>query len=177
VLTVPFELRARLGFDGKLLGAVARLFVDSVLGWYRRRLRASTRERAESGTVVVQRAWSDDPTLALEALRKSLRMRRPPRGFLNPSDRVSSYAGRTTERAPRLWRRPEHEPEGQRRSFFATLRAELVDHELCPTREAAMRPIRDYFDNFYNIERRHSHIHYLNPIELELRSQVRGRVA
>jgi hypothetical protein len=32
VLTVPFELRARLGFDGKLLGAVSRLVVDSVLG-------------------------------------------------------------------------------------------------------------------------------------------------
>src|SRR5688572_26500876 len=60
VLTVPFELRARLAFDGKLLGAVARVFVDSVLGWYRRRLRASTRERAESGAVVVvQRASSD----------------------------------------------------------------------------------------------------------------------
>ena len=57
---LPFELRRRLGFDGKLLGAVTRIFVDSVLGWYRRRLRASTRERAESGAVVVvQRASSD----------------------------------------------------------------------------------------------------------------------
>jgi hypothetical protein len=60
VLTLPFELRGRLGFDGKLLGTVARLFVDSVLGWYRRRLRSSERERAESGAViVVQRASSD----------------------------------------------------------------------------------------------------------------------
>jgi hypothetical protein len=60
VLTLPFELRGRLGFDGKILGAVARVFVDSVLGWYRRRLRSSTRERAESGAVVVvQRASSD----------------------------------------------------------------------------------------------------------------------
>jgi hypothetical protein len=32
VLTVPFELRARFGFDGKLLGAVSRLFVDTVVG-------------------------------------------------------------------------------------------------------------------------------------------------
>ncbi|HVW30595.1 MAG TPA: hypothetical protein VHC69_34805 [Polyangiaceae bacterium] len=29
VLTLPFELRGRLSFDGKLLGTVARLFVDS----------------------------------------------------------------------------------------------------------------------------------------------------
>jgi hypothetical protein len=59
-LTLPFELRGRLGFDGKLLGAVARIFTDSVLGWYRRRLRSSRRERDESGAVVVvQRASSD----------------------------------------------------------------------------------------------------------------------
>jgi len=31
VLTVPFELRARLTYDGALLGAVGRIFVDSVL--------------------------------------------------------------------------------------------------------------------------------------------------
>ena len=60
VLTLPFELRGRLGFDGKLLGVVARIFTDSVLGWYRRRLRSSTLERTESGAVVVvQRASSD----------------------------------------------------------------------------------------------------------------------
>jgi hypothetical protein len=53
VLTVPYQLRARLGFDGKLLGAVTRIFVDSVLGWYRRRLRASACELAEGGAVVV----------------------------------------------------------------------------------------------------------------------------
>jgi len=60
VLTLPYELRGRLGFDGKLLGAVARIFVDSILGWYRRRLRAGTHERVEGGAVVaVQRAASD----------------------------------------------------------------------------------------------------------------------
>jgi len=32
VLTVPHALRARLAYDGALMGAVARIFVDSVLG-------------------------------------------------------------------------------------------------------------------------------------------------
>jgi hypothetical protein len=60
VLTLPIELSGRLGFDGKPLGAVARLFVDSVLGWYWRHLRTSTRAPAESGAVVVvQRSSSD----------------------------------------------------------------------------------------------------------------------
>ena len=35
VLALPFELRARLAYDGNLLGAVCHVFVDSVLGWYR----------------------------------------------------------------------------------------------------------------------------------------------
>jgi len=61
VLTLPFELRARLAFDAALLGAVNRVFVDSVLGFYRRTLRdvflAGT---GQSGAVtVVQRCSSD----------------------------------------------------------------------------------------------------------------------
>jgi len=28
----------RLAYDGPLMGAVSRIFVDSVLGWYRRRM-------------------------------------------------------------------------------------------------------------------------------------------
>lgn len=40
-----------------------------------------------------------------------------------------------------------------------------------------MRSIRDYIDNSYNIERRHSRLDYLNPIEFELRSQLRQPVA
>ena len=45
------------------------------------------------------------------------------------------------------------------------------------TREEALRVIGDYIDNFYNVERRHSHLDYLSPIEFELRSQVQQRVA
>lgn len=57
VLTLPFELRARLAYDAELLGAVTRLFVDSVLGFYRRRLSDTYRiDQGQSGAVtVVQR--------------------------------------------------------------------------------------------------------------------------
>lgn len=46
VFTLPHPLRARLAYDAPLLGAVTRLFVDSRLGWYRRRLRLSACEGA-----------------------------------------------------------------------------------------------------------------------------------
>jgi hypothetical protein len=51
-----FTLRLpRLAYDAPLLGAVTRLFVDSLLGWYQRHLRTSTRELAQSGAVVAVR--------------------------------------------------------------------------------------------------------------------------
>jgi hypothetical protein len=60
VFTVPFELRARLAYDKKLLGAVGRIFVDSVLGFYRRVLHALGVGSGQSGTVTaVQRCSSD----------------------------------------------------------------------------------------------------------------------
>ncbi len=60
VLTVPFSLRARLAYDGKLLSAVGRVFVDSVLAWYRRRMRDHGARDGCSGSVtVVQRVSSD----------------------------------------------------------------------------------------------------------------------
>ena len=55
------ERRRRGGvvFDGKVLGSVSRLFVDSVLGWYRR---ASTRERTDHLEVL---AWQGAPKVEL----------------------------------------------------------------------------------------------------------------
>jgi hypothetical protein len=46
------RLRAQLAYDVTLLGTVARLLVESVLGWYQRHLRISTPELAQSGVVV-----------------------------------------------------------------------------------------------------------------------------
>jgi len=60
VFTLPYPLRARVAYDGPLLGAVGRIFVDSVLGFYRRHLRARGVPDGQSGAVtVVQRTQAD----------------------------------------------------------------------------------------------------------------------
>jgi Transposase zinc-binding domain len=60
VLTVPYPLRARLGYDGRLMGAVCRVFADSLLGWYRRRMAAHEATNSQRGAVLaLQRASSD----------------------------------------------------------------------------------------------------------------------
>jgi putative transposase len=53
-----------------------------------------------------------------------------------------------------------------------TLRAELVDDERYPTRRSAKTSIGDYIDGFYNVERLHSHLDYVSPIEFELKEHV-----
>lgn len=73
VLTLPFELRARIAYDRELCSRVTRLFADSVLGFYRRTMRDLHRVGAgQSGAItVVQRVNSDlrlNPHLHLLAL-------------------------------------------------------------------------------------------------------------
>ena len=62
VLTLPFPLRFPLAFDGKLLGAVLRIFTDTVASWYRKRQAADGGgggRRDCGGVTVIQRASSD----------------------------------------------------------------------------------------------------------------------
>jgi hypothetical protein len=63
VLTVPFAWRKRLGYDGSLLSALTRLFVQTVLEFYRARDAGGGRDGGapgKSGAVVaVQRTSSD----------------------------------------------------------------------------------------------------------------------
>jgi transposase InsO family protein len=54
---------------------------------------------------------------------------------------------------------------------------ELIDDERYLTREGWRRSPEAYVDDFYNIERRHSFLGYLNPIEFELRSSSAQHVA
>ncbi len=60
VLTVPFPWRKRLAYDGALLGAVTRVFVSTVLGFYRDRLREEGVTGGQSGAVVVVQRTSSD---------------------------------------------------------------------------------------------------------------------
>jgi putative transposase len=127
---------------------------------------------------------SNDTILALAALQMALVARKPPPGLVHHSDRGSPYASadyRAKLRAHRVRRSMSRKGDcwdnAVAESFFATLRAELVDREHYAARYQAELSIGDYIDNFYNVERRHSYLDYLNPIEFELRSKNQQRVA
>jgi transposase InsO family protein len=133
-------------------------------------------------------AWAssanNDTNLALEALHVATRRRQPPRGLLHHSDRGSPYASGAYRKAlddggmvQSMSRKGDCWDNAVAESFFATLRAELVDHITCPTRAVAKRSLADYIDSFYNIQRRHSSIGYANPVEHELHFAVKRKAA
>jgi hypothetical protein len=60
VTTVPFPMRFPLAFDGKLLGQVLRIFIDTVAANYRKRLADRSIPSGKHGAVAgIQRASSD----------------------------------------------------------------------------------------------------------------------
>jgi putative transposase len=127
---------------------------------------------------------TNDTTLALQALKKGILARCPGSGLVHHSDRGSPYASAVYRAAlarhglvASMSRKGDCWDNAVAESFFATLRAELVDHERYVTHDAATASISDYIDNFYNVERRHSFLDYFNPIEFELRSCSVRRVA
>jgi len=127
---------------------------------------------------------NNDRALALDALGRATDARTPQRGLLHHSDRGSPYASddyrdALAERGfiASMSRKGNCWDNAVAESFFATLKGELVDHEIYWTRAAAMASIDDYIDVFYNTQRRHSSIGYVSPIEFELTlaSQLESR--
>lgn len=123
---------------------------------------------------------TNDTALALAALHAAVRTRRTvPTGLVHHTDRGSPYASDDYRGAlkkygmtPSMSRTGDCWDNAVSESFFATLRAELVDHERYSTADAAERSIGDYIENFYNVERLHSRLDYVSPIEFELKMHL-----
>jgi transposase InsO family protein len=125
--------------------------------------------------------WSvsatNDRDLALQALRNALHARQPARGVVHHSDRGSPYASEDYVAVLRehgfvasMSRTGDCYDNAVVESFFGSLKTELAC-EIYPSRRIARATIADYIDNFYNPQRRHSHLGYISPIEFELRAQ------
>lgn len=141
------------------LAAILDLFSRRVVGW------------ATSAT--------NDRALALNALQQALRARRPRAGLLHHSDRGSPYASDDYRKAlgrhgivASMSRTGDCWDNAVAESFFATIKAELIDHERYPTHAAATASISNYLETFYNPIRRHSHLGYVSPMEFELKRQI-----
>ena len=147
------------------LAVMLDLFARRVVGW------------AASAT--------NDTALALAALRNALRDRNPGPGLIHHSDRGSPALReqRVPARARATRHRREHERKGDcwdnavAESFFATIKAELIEHMDYATHDAGIVSIADYIECFYNAQPRHSHLDYVSPMEFELKAKVAALAA
>jgi putative transposase len=104
-----------------------------------------------------------------------LRARRTAIGLVHHSDRGSRYASAGYRAVlachgliASMSRKGDCWDNAVAENFLATLRAELVDNGRYVTHLAATASIGDYIDNFYNIERRHSFLGYLQPNRIRI---------
>ncbi len=62
-------------------------------------------------------------------------------------------------------------------SFFATLKAEIADAQVWPSRAAARTAIFEWIEVWYNRQRRHSALNYQTPVTFEEVLLVQDRAA
>jgi putative transposase len=128
---------------------------------------------------------SNDTALAQAALKRAVRCRRVvPRGLVHHTDRGSPYASDDYRRSlsdhgmrASMSRKGDCWDNAVAESFFATLRAELVEDARYETPDDAEASIGEYIEKFYNAERLHSHLGYVSPIEFELKSAIAAKAA
>jgi putative transposase len=122
--------------------------------------------------------WAMRPTLERglprDALPMAVAQRRPAAGMLHHSDRGSQYAGGDdqallTQHGMRcsMSRKGDCWDNAVVESFFATLKAELVDDADWATREEARTALFEYIEGWYNRQRRHSSLGYRSPVQYE----------
>lgn len=122
--------------------------------------------------------WAIDSTLetslVLRALDAAILRRRPTAGLLHHSDRGCQYTSfdyrsRLAElgvtvsmsRKGNCWDNAVAE------SFFATLKKELIHRRSWSTRAEVRSALFEYIEVFYNRRRRHSHLGYKTPAQVE----------
>ena len=130
---------------------------------------------------VVGWAMSQRITVELteQALTMALAKRAPTAGLLHHSDRGSQYAATSYQRVldeygliPSMSRKGNCWDNACVKSFFGTLKRELVYQRQYATRSEATQDIFEYIEVFYNRQRRHSTLGYHSPAEYEARAAV-----
>ena len=54
--------------------------------------------------------------------------------------------------------------------FFSSLKTERTARTVYRTRDEARADVFDYIERFYNRQRAHSALHYLSPVDFELKN-------
>jgi transposase InsO family protein len=142
------------------LAAVIDLFTRKVVGW-------SMSERIDSRLVVAALEMAVSRQLPASS-------KHPKAGLIAHSDRGVQYASEHSQRTLTthgiecsMSRRGDCWDNAPAESFFATLKKELVHHEVYETRTEARASLFEYIEVFYNRQRLHSSLGYVSPTDFE----------
>jgi putative transposase len=113
-------------------------------------------------------------TLVVDALKMALARRRPGPGLIHHSDQGSQYVSLAFGRAARqagiavsMGSRGDAYDNAVAETFFATLKKELVNRRIWPSRLELQSAVFEYIEAFYNRRRRHSTLGMVSPAEYE----------
>jgi len=113
--------------------------------------------------------------LALDALKMALCHHPQAKGIIHHSDRGSQYASDEYQKLLNnnglicsMSRKGNCWDNAPMESFFHTLKTEWVFRFKYKTRQEAKTSLFDYIEMFYNRQRRHSALQYMNPCQYEL---------
>lgn len=120
---------------------------------------------------------SSSHDMAVSALKRAVRKRRPGGGLIFHSDRGVQYACADFRKEldehgfiQSMSRKGDCWDNAVAESFFGILKTELVHHERYRGYEDALHSIFEYIEAFYNRKRRHSTLGYLSPDRYEKES-------
>ena len=110
----------------------------------------------------------------IEAIIKSIKVRKPKSELIFHSDRVVQYASNEVRNllnrsniTQSMSNKGNCYDNAITETFFHTLKTELIYQESYKTRQEAELNLFEYIEVFYNRQRLHSGINYLSPLEYE----------
>ncbi|MEM4406759.1 MAG: IS3 family transposase [Candidatus Methanomethylicaceae archaeon] len=121
--------------------------------------------------------YAMDSRMTQELVKRSLLMavnkRKPQPGLIHHSDRGSQYCANNYQNMLKLLNIiPSMSRKGNPydnallwKSFFGTLKNELIYHKRYATRKEAIKDIIEYIEIFYNRQRLQERLGYLSPVE------------
>jgi putative transposase len=118
-------------------------------------------------------------SLVEEAMEKALRARQCPTGLIFHSDRGSQYGSKSFRSLLKkagtiqsMSRRANPYDNATMESFMGTLKAELIQDGSFINEQDATLEISAYIDCYYNTQRMHSSLDYLNPNQFEAKQKL-----
>ena len=120
-----------------------------------------------------------DQQLVLNALNMALLQRRVKPGLIHHSDQGRQYSSAAYQAVLQrhriiasMSRRGNCYDNALAESFFSSLKNELIDHSTFSIRHEAKTAIFESIEVFYNRQRRHQALDFINPIEYERNAGV-----